>query len=191
MFRFVTFLGNPGEKYSGTRHNMGWMISECCQFLQQLSWVKKFKGVYAVQVFNGERVYFLKPLTYMNKSGDSVQELLHFFKIKPEELLVVYDDIELDFGYLDVKKGGGLGGHNGLKSIAQRLGTRDFYRFRIGVSRPAEGEDVSAYVLGGFKPDEKKDLPLVIEKSSQALTYILDKGTQASIKKYKKANLLE
>ena len=190
MFKVVVFLGNPGEEYRDTRHNVAWKLSECCTFLQQLSWVKKFKGVYAVQVFNGVRVYFLKPLTFMNRSGESVQQLLHFFKISPGELLVVCDDIELEFGHLDVKKGGTLGGHNGLKSIAQRLGTRDFYRFRIGISRPENEQDVTPYVLGKFKPEEQEQLPILIQKFAESLETLLQKGNASTLKKLKNANLL-
>ncbi len=190
MIKLVTFLGNPGEEYAQTRHNIGWMMTDCCEPLNNLAWVKKFKGLYAVQMYNGEKVYFLKPHIFMNKSGESVQYLLHFFKIKPEYLLVVHDDIELDFGWLDFKKGGGLGGHNGLRSIAQRLGTKDFCRLRLGISKPAD-EDVSPYVLGKFNPDEKAQLPDFLQKSAQALEYILARDKNTAIKKYKKVNLLE
>jgi len=190
MIKLITFLGNPGVEHAQTRHNIGWMMADCCDFLENLTWTKKFQGLYAVQIFNGEKIYFLKPHIHMNKSGVSVQQLLHFFKIKPEYLLVVHDDIELDFGWIEFKMGGSLSGHNGLRSIAQRLGTQDFYRFRLGISKPAEGE-VTPHVLGKFNPEEKIQLPDFLQRSVQALEYILTRGNTTALKKYKKMNLLE
>ncbi len=190
MIKVVTFLGNPGEEHSQTRHNIGWMMTDCCEPLKNLAWLKKFNGRYAVQIYNGEKVYFLKPYSFMNKSGESVQSLLHFFKIKPEYLLIVHDDIELDFGWISLKKGGGLGGHNGLRSIAQRLGTHDFYRLRLGISKP-EDDELTPYVMGKFKPEENEQLPDFLQKSMQALEYILGRGKDTALKKYKKVNLLK
>ncbi|MBN2411245.1 aminoacyl-tRNA hydrolase [candidate division KSB1 bacterium] len=191
MIKVVTFLGNPGEEFAQTRHNISWMMADCCEPLKNLAWLKKFKGVYAVQIYNGEKIYFLKPHEFMNKSGESVQYLLHFFKIKPENLLIVHDDIELDFGWIALKKGGGLGGHNGLRSIAQRLGTHDFYRLRLGISKPDEDDELTPYVLGKFNPEEKEQLLDFLQKSVQALEYILNRGKETAIKKYKKVNLLK
>jgi len=161
MIKLITFLGNPGVEHAQTRHNIGWMMADCCDFLENLTWIKKFQGLYAVQIFNGEKTYFLKPHIHMNKSGVSVQQLLHFFKIKPEYLLVVHDDIELDFGWIEFKMGGSLSGHNGLRSIAQRL-----------------------------NPEEKIQLPDFLQRSVQALEYILTRGNTTALKKYKKMNLL-
>jgi len=191
MIKVIMFLGNPGDEHAQTRHNISWMLADSCAPFKNFGWLKKFKGVYAVQIYNGEKVYFLKPYGFMNKSGESVQYLLHFFKIKPEDLLVVHDDVELDYGWLALKKGGGLGGHNGLRSIAQRLGTHDFYRLRLGISKPDDDDELTPYVLGKFNPEEKEQLPVFLQKSAEALEQIMTRGNATTIKKYKKVNLLK
>ena len=189
MIKLVTFLGNHGVQYEQTRHNIGWKIASESSFLYGLDWQQKFKGVYTWKMINRDKVFFLKPQTYMNNSGESVQALLRFFKIDPQDLLVVHDDIELDFGQIGFKKGGGLAGHNGLRSIASTLGRQDFYRFRLGVSRPTLG-DISSYVLGKFSPDEREALPLYLQKASTALEYCLCENIESAEKKYKKVTLI-
>ena len=185
MIQLIVFLGNPGIEYEKTRHNIGWMIADSCSATQYVNWQNKFKGVYGQSSIQGQKFFFLKPEIYMNKSGESVQALAHFFKIKPENILVVHDDIELKFGQIEFKKGGGLGGHNGLRSIVNRMGTKDFFRFRLGVDRPKHG-DVSSYVLGKFSEDERIVLPNYLEKASEALVYCLEKGIEAALKKYQR-----
>jgi len=173
--KIVTFLGNPGNEYARTRHNVGWIVADEFSPLTGANWQKKFKGLFCQASISGKKFYFLKPQTFMNLSGESVQAAMQFFKIKPEELLVVHDEIELDFGVIGFKKGGGLGGHNGLRSIEKQIGTRDFYRFRIGVSRPAHG-NVASYVLSKFSPEEQEWLPVLLEKSASLLEKCLGEG---------------
>ena len=189
MIRLITFLGNPGSQYEQTRHNIGWKIADALLPISNIQWQNKFKGLYGQKNINREKLYLLKPQTFMNKSGESVQALMHFFKLSPQELLVVHDDIELDFGFVEFKKGGGLAGHNGLRSIASVLGTRDFYRFRVGVSRPHH-ENVSSYVLSKFSLDEQIVLPILLEKAADALEYCISEGIESALKSYKKERVV-
>jgi PTH1 family peptidyl-tRNA hydrolase len=153
MDRLIVGLGNPGTKYQHTRHNIGWDVFEELSFAHDLKWVDKFKGLYSVYNNEADKIYFLKPQTFMNLSGESVQPLMNFFKIPLENTLVVHDELDLPFGTIAFKKGGGLAGHNGLKSIAASLGTQDFRRVRMGIGRPVHG-DVSNWVLSGYTGED-------------------------------------
>ncbi len=188
MIRLVTFLGNPGTQYEMTRHNAGWMLADRLSELYVLNWQNKFKGLYAEHLLHGEKIVFLKPLTLMNRSGESVQACLQFFKINPESLLVVHDDIEMDFGLVGIKKGGGLAGHNGLRSIANILKRRDFYRFRIGVSRPDHG-NVAAYVLSRFSKHEQVVLSDLINNAVSIFEKALTQDPDEAVKNYQKVRL--
>jgi PTH1 family peptidyl-tRNA hydrolase len=149
MLQLIALLGNPGAKYECTRHNAAWMLAEALQLYPMLNWQKKFKGLYAsldsARVLSGlspaqaaipEKFHFIKPQTYMNLSGESVREAASFYKIKLDEVIVVHDEIELPFGTLSLKFSGGLGGHNGLRSMKTCFGSADFWRLRIGIGRP-------------------------------------------------------
>ena len=154
MDRLIVGLGNPGSKYHQTRHNIGWDVFEELSFANELRWTEKFKGLYAVYNNGSEKIYFLKPQTFMNLSGESVRPLMDFFKIDIKQVLVVHDEIDLPFGTIAFKNGGGLAGHNGLKSIAEKLATQDFKRLRVGIGRPIHG-DVSNWVLSGYTGEDK------------------------------------
>jgi len=159
MIRLVAFLGNPGREYRLTRHNLGWLVADALPSALRLVWQEKFKGRYAAFSAPGAgSVYFLKPETYMNLSGESAAALMRFYKIEIAELLVVHDEVELPFGTAQLRLGGGLGGHNGLRSMENQLSSREFYRFRLGVGRPRRG-DVAGYVLARFSPEEEPRLP--------------------------------
>jgi len=183
--RLVVGLGNPGIEYNKTRHNVGFMFFSLLADSLYLSFTKKFKGEYDSATVGGEKLFFLKPLTFMNLSGESVVAISSFFKIKPEEILVVYDDIESPFGTISFKTGGGLAGHNGLKSIKQQLGTENFHRLKIGVSRPKHG-NVASYVLSKFSKEEQIVLPLILEKAKEVLLEILPDDFSKITKKYNK-----
>jgi PTH1 family peptidyl-tRNA hydrolase len=187
--KLVVALGNPGPQYQETKHNIAWLMMERLSFFDQLDWKKKFKGEYAFESFNGEKIFFLIPLTYMNRSGESVQEFLQFYKIKPQEILVVHDDLEMEFGVISFKNGGGLGGHNGLRSITSSLGTRDYKRLKLGISRPNHS-DITSYVLGPFSPEQRKDLPYILEESAYLLEKSLNDGFQSMETEYRKKNLI-
>jgi PTH1 family peptidyl-tRNA hydrolase len=151
----VIFLGNPGAEYEHTRHNAGRLLASTFSCAYQ----KKFKGLFSSVPLtlngNTKNVFFLIPETYMNLSGESAAALLSFYKIKPEECLVVHDEIELPLGTVALKWSGGLGGHNGLRSLKAHLGTPDFWRLRIGVGRPPH-DDIAGWVLSPFSPNERE-----------------------------------
>jgi peptidyl-tRNA hydrolase, PTH1 family len=163
MFRLVVGLGNPGREYDETKHNIAWLLFKSYKPLQSAVWKNKFKGIYSDIDLKGQKVTFLLPQTYMNLSGESVQPLAAFYKIAPSEILVVHDELDIPFGQAHFKMGGGLAGHNGLKSIAQCLGTDQFARMRIGIGRPVHGS-VSDWVLSGFSQEDRDFMPALFEK---------------------------
>ena len=151
-------LGNPGTKYAGNRHNIGFMaldaIAEAHGFAP---WRAKFQGLVSEGQMGGHRVVLLKPQTFMNRSGVSVASVARFYKIASHEILVVHDELDFDVGVIKLKMGGGHAGHNGLRDIIANLGAKDFYRARLGIARPASGRPVADYVLSNYsKPDREK-----------------------------------
>lgn len=181
--KLITLLGNPGRQYQNTRHNYPWLVSEAMSELSS-GWNEKFKGTYQEWRYKEERLLFLKPQTQMNLSGQSVQAAMAFYKIQPNNLLVVHDDVELPFGQAAFKNGGGHGGHNGLRSVMQLLGTPDFYRFRLGVGRPTHGP-VASHVLGRFSPDEEAVLPRYLELYGSLLLKLAEKELKTLSSDYK------
>lgn len=163
MKKLFVFLGNPGINYKNTRHNIGWMV--CDNIGTSLSFQKKFHGQWAKE---GDVIY-LKPETYMNESGISVREAMDFFKIKIEDVVVVHDDSELDFGQIELQKGGALRGHNGLRSISKHCGD-NFKRLRFGIGRPRNSkQDLASFVLSGFDEIEKSWLSDLFKKAQDIL----------------------
>jgi PTH1 family peptidyl-tRNA hydrolase len=190
MIKLVVGLGNPGAEYELTRHNIGWLVADSLKPIDGNNWKSKFKGEYTDFSYKGEKVYVLKPQTYMNLSGESVQQLCQFFKVATQEILVLHDELDLPFGQIHFKKGGGLAGHNGLKSIAKHMGTQDFLRLRLGIGRPNRGS-VSNWVLGQFPKEQDIELGVVLEKSAEALIDFLDIGLSKAGTKYNKKNFLD
>lgn len=191
MLRLYAFLGNYGAEYARTRHNVAWQFLESLPFYSSLRFTDKFKGEFATYETESGRVYFLKPLTYMNLSGDSVAELARFYQIGIGEILVIHDELELPFGTFGLKNGGGLGGHNGLRSMEARFGTRDFRRLRFGIGRP-DDPDVAGYVLASFKPDEREALDCsVFPKARKALELCLADRADEAFAKFQKVKALE
>jgi PTH1 family peptidyl-tRNA hydrolase len=152
----VVGLGNPGREYANNRHNVGWMILDELARRHGGSWKGKFSGQLAEIRVDGHKVALLKPETYMNASGGPVSAAARFFKVEPESVLVVHDEGDFDLGRLQARKGGGLAGHNGLRSIAQHLKTQDFLRLRVGVGRPERGDPrpLADYVLSDFEASD-------------------------------------
>jgi PTH1 family peptidyl-tRNA hydrolase len=152
----VVGLGNPGREYSGHRHNVGWMVVDELARRHGGSWKGKFSGRVAEVRVDDHRVGLLKPETFMNESGRSVGGAARFYKLEPDAILVVHDEIDLDPGRLQARRGGGLAGHNGLRSIASHLRTQDFLRLRVGVGRPRRGDPRAPadYVLSDFAPED-------------------------------------
>jgi PTH1 family peptidyl-tRNA hydrolase len=155
----IAGLGNPGREYEQTRHNLGWLVVDELARRHGGSFRSKFSGQLSEERIGGKKVALLKPETYMNESGRSIAAAARFFKVDPGALLVVHDDVDLEPERLQARLGGGLAGHNGLRSIAQALGTNDFLRLRIGVGRPGRGDrrSVSDYVLSKFDPETDVD----------------------------------
>ena len=149
-------LGNPGSQYADTRHNVGFMAVQAIlhRHFAMLNWQDKFKGKYASATLNGEKIHFLLPHTFMNLSGESVRPALDFFKLTPDDVVVIHDELDLELGDIRIKTGGGHAGHNGLKSLIQHLGTRDFRRVRFGIGHPGNKDLVSPYVLSRFRAEE-------------------------------------
>jgi PTH1 family peptidyl-tRNA hydrolase len=176
----VAGLGNPGRGYEQTRHNVGWLVSDELARRHGGSFRSKFSGQLSELRVDGSRVALLKPETYMNESGRSISAAARFFKVEPDALVVVHDDVDLEPGRLQARSGGGLAGHNGLRSIASALGTNDFLRLRIGVGRPGRGDrrSVSDYVLSYFEPDE--DVDALVQRSADAVETILREGLETA-----------
>lgn len=164
----VIFLGNPGREYQRTRHNAGFLVASRWSRTRDLGWQQKFKGEWGNILVEGRKVPVLRPLTFMNLAGESARALGDFFKVAPEAWIAVHDDIDLAFGEVRFQTGGGLGGHNGLRSLKQHLGTLQFHRLRIGVGRPVHGE-VADFVLGRFTPDEEIELDRILDRACSAL----------------------
>jgi PTH1 family peptidyl-tRNA hydrolase len=177
----IAGLGNPGREYERDRHNVGWMVvDELARRNGDPSFRTRFNGRLAETRVGDRRVTLLKPETYMNESGRSIAAAARYFKVLPHQLLVAHDDVDLDVGRLQVRLGGGLAGHNGLRSVAQALGTRDFQRLRIGVGRPRRGDRrrVSDYVLAPFDPDEDADE--IVARAADAVEALLAEGLTAT-----------
>ncbi len=174
MSWLVVGLGNPGPGYSGNRHNIGFMVVDELARIMGERFRQKFKGDHARGRLGNEDLHLLKPMTYMNRSGTSVGAAAAFFKLPPENVVVIHDELDLQFEQLRVKIGGGHAGHNGLRSIFQHFG-RDFVRVRCGIGRPAHG-DVSDYVLSDFSRDERITLSHAIDDAVRAVELITGRG---------------
>jgi PTH1 family peptidyl-tRNA hydrolase len=183
-------LGNPGRKYSRTRHNVGFMIADWIaeNFSINLN-SKKFDTEFGKGQINGNNVIIAKPMAYMNRSGPPVLNLAKYYNILIEDLLVIHDDIDLDFERIKIKSKGGHGGHKGIKSLIDAFGSGDFSRIRIGVGRPEVQMDVSDHVLGKFSPGEKKFLDRFIERSGEAAVNVLCEGIIKGMNRFNFINI--
>jgi PTH1 family peptidyl-tRNA hydrolase len=180
----VAGLGNPGRKYERTRHNAGWLVVDELARRQDGTFRSKFSGQLAETRFGDLRLGLLKPETYMNESGKSLSAAARFFKVEPGALLVVHDDVDLEEGRLQARLGGGLAGHNGLRSIAQSLGSPDFLRLRIGVGRPGRGDrrSVADYVLAPFEPET--DVDALVARAADAVETIARDGLEQAQRQF-------
>lgn len=198
MIQLIAFLGNYGREYENTRHNVAWLFEKSLPFSNKISWQSKYKsdffsvdfdvlanwlkdcqlikersnGTLPIPEEASKKIYFMKPMTYMNLSGDAIGEASRFFKIPASDVLVVHDEIELPFGTVSLKWSGGLGGHNGLRSTKNVLGTPDFWRLRFGVGKPANG-NVADFVLGSFTEDEKIGLSQVFAQTNELFAKLI------------------
>ena len=174
----IVGLGNPGKEYERTRHNCGFLaIDKLAEKLSCKIDKGKFQGLYGQTVYNGNKIFLLKPLTYMNLSGRSILQLSAYYNIPPSRIIVLFDDISLEPGRLRIRSDGSAGGHNGIKSIIQELGSQDFPRVKIGVgAKPNAQQDLADWVLSGFDPADKKALETALENAGDAALCIMEKG---------------
>ena len=176
----IVGLGNPGKEYEKNRHNVGFMaVDEIASRYTMAPFRAKFSGLIAEGQINGEKIVFLKPQTYMNLSGNSVQQAAHFYKIEPENIVVFYDELDLNPGQIKVKKAGGSGGHNGIKSMDKCLSTQEYWRVRIGIGHPGDKNRVSGYVLSDFAKADYEWLDELIPAIGKEADKFIADGAQA------------
>lgn len=182
----IVGLGNPGKEYERSRHNTGWRALDV--LAERLSCKidkAKFQGLYGQTIYNGHKVFLLKPLTYMNLSGRSVLQLSAYYNVPPERIIVLFDDISLNPGRLRIRGNGSAGGHNGMKSIIAELGSQDFPRVKIGVgAKPHPDYDLAAWVLGTFSSKEEKDLQFALDNAASAALTIIDRDVSEAANRY-------
>jgi len=187
--KLIAGLGNPGTRYQWTRHNAGFMVLDRLSSIAGIPIAKKgFSGLCGEGWWQGERLLLLKPFTYMNLSGRSVAEALRFHKLSPDDVLVIHDDLDIPFGRVKLKKGGGHGGHNGLRSLLAELGSGDFIRVRVGIDRPARG-DVVDYVLTSFSAEEAGRLPFLLDGVVDAIGSLLSDGLEKTMSLFNNRDL--
>jgi PTH1 family peptidyl-tRNA hydrolase len=184
----IVGLGNPGLQYDGTRHNIGFAAMDAiCQKFDCRCKKMKFNAYMGDAVIGNKRVLLLKPLTYMNNSGQAVGEAARFYKISPENILVMYDDISLDPGVIRIRRKGSAGGHNGIKDIIEVLGSDAFPRVKIGVgAKPHPEYDLKDWVLGKFRGDEKDKVETALENTVKAVNELLSRGIDSAMNKFSK-----
>lgn len=181
----VAGLGNPGAQYAGTRHNVGFDVLDIVAQRRGVKWTRnrQFLG----EIASSGGLHLLKPLTFMNLSGESVGRLARYYKIEPSQILVVVDDIALDLGRLRIRFAGSAGGHNGLKSVIEHLGTDQFPRLRIGVGAVGGGQDVVDHVLSGFTPDEREKIKRTLDRAADAVEHACSSGLEPAMNFYNQA----
>jgi PTH1 family peptidyl-tRNA hydrolase len=188
----IAGLGNPGLKYRNTRHNVGFKVVDLwAKSLGVRLDRRRFQGRFARAKFQNSDVILLRPMTFMNRSGDSIRAYFDFFGLQPEDVLVVHDDVDLPLGRVRVVRGGSAGGHRGVLSAIQHLGTHEFPRIKIGVGRPRHnGESVEDYVLKSFYRDEKEVVKEVIQVAIQACELVVEGGVEAAMNHINSRNLM-
>lgn len=190
--KLIVGLGNPGDRYAETRHNVGFRVVEQLAERSGVSLKKKgHQALYGTGQLAGQAVTLLMPQTFMNLSGASVGSACRSLGVAPGDLIVIHDDIDLDFGVMKIKTGGGHGGQNGIRHIKEVLGTGDFVRIKVGIGRPVGDKDVSAYVLSRFNAAERKNLDSVLSGVADAVETILDKGVAEAMNAFNNKNFAE
>ena len=181
----IVGLGNPENEYTHTRHNMGFdTINQIAKNNNIQITKNKFKGLCESTIIQNQKVILLKPQTYMNLSGESVKEVAEFYNLKPEEIIVIYDDIDIEKGYIKIRKKGGAGSHNGMKSVVEELQSTDFARIRVGIGQPEFKSDMINYVIGKVPQEEQEILQQGVEKAAKAVEEILKNGIDIAINKF-------
>ncbi|MCP3898131.1 MAG: aminoacyl-tRNA hydrolase [Desulfobacteraceae bacterium] len=181
----IAGLGNPEKKYFQTRHNLGFMVVDKLAHQNALKIGKsRFDAEYINFNYKQNKLFFVKPQSYMNRSGFPIQKLASYFKINISNIIVVHDDIDLPFGRIRISKDRGHGGHNGIRSISEALGTKDFSRIRIGIANPARQNSTTGHVLGDFSKEENKSLDKLLEKAADASMAVINEGVFAAMNSY-------
>lgn len=181
----IVGLGNPEADYANTRHNMGFnVINKLAKEYDIEVAKKKFKSEYETAVIEGQKVVLVKPQTFMNSSGEAVIEFVKFYKIEIENVIIIYDDIDIEPGKIRIRKSGSPGSHNGMKSIVHFLNNEQFPRIRVGIGRPKYSSDMIEYVIGAIPEEEKKLLEDGVEKAKDAIIELLKNGIDKSMNKY-------
>jgi len=182
--KIIAGLGNPGEKYAYTRHNIGFMVISELSERFKINSSYKFDGLIGDFFFGGEKIILFQPMKYMNKSGQPIYKVLDYFQIEAEDLLVIHDDLDLELGKMRFKQNGGSGGHNGIKSIINNLGTDKFKRLKIGIDRPPENIPVPDFVLTTFRGEEKEISERVVKEAASAVELMLKENIMKAMNKY-------
>lgn len=183
--KIIVGLGNPEKKYDGTRHNIGFAVLDRIADKYNISMdIKKHKGLCGKGIIEGEKVVLVKPMTYMNLSGECVREVADFYKAGPQDILVIFDDISLEPGKIRIRAKGSAGGHNGIKSIIAHLGSEQFARIKCGIGEKPKGYDLADYVLGHFSKDELEIIDSGIQRAQEACACILTQGIDAAMNKF-------
>ncbi len=181
----IVGLGNPESDYSNTRHNMGFnTINNLAEKFDIKVNRKKFDGIYGDGIIENEKVILLKPQTYMNLSGKSIIQFINFYKLELENLIVIYDDIDVEKGNIKIRKKGGAGSHNGMKSVVQEVNSEDFVRVRVGIGSPEDKSDMINYVIGAIPEEEKIVLDEGSKKASEAVVEIIRNGIDSAMNKF-------
>ncbi len=181
----IVGLGNPENEYAHTRHNMGFdTINQIAKNNNIQITKNKFKGLCKNTIIQNQKVILLKPQTYMNLSGESVKEVAEFYNLKPEEIIVIYDDIDIEKGHIKIRKKGGAGSHNGMKSVVEELQSTDFARIRVGIGQPEFKSDMINYVIGKVPQEEQEILQQGVEKAAKAVEEILKNGIDIAMNKF-------
>ncbi len=190
MAYLIVGLGNPGNRYKPTRHNIGFMVLETlAERLDIELRQKSFDALWGKGTLDGEKVLLAEPQTFMNLSGTAVRQLQSFFKTDISNLIVIHDDLDLSFGAIRLKAGGGTAGHKGLASIESNLGSSEFIRVRLGIGKPVDKSRIEGYVLEPFRKEEQEVLPDIISRAADASAEIVLNGLQQAISKYQTKNI--
>lgn len=181
----IVGLGNPENEYANTRHNMGFdTINEIARNNNIDITKNKFKGLYETGIIQHEKIILLKPQTYMNLSGESVKEIVDYYDIEKDKIIVIYDDMDIEKGTIKIRKKGGPGTHNGMKSVIKELGTTEFARIRVGIGQPEFKNDMINYVIGKMPEEEQKILQQGVKKAAEAVEEIIKNGIEIAMNKF-------
>ena len=183
--KLIVGLGNPGPEYDRTRHNMGFKVIDklSAKYSIEVNH-SKFKGMYGTGLINGEKIILFKPYTYMNLSGEAVEQIAAFYKVSLEDLIVIYDDIDIAPGLIRIRKSGSAGSHNGMKSVTQMMGSTAFPRVRVGTGKPDNADHLIEYVIGAIDEDEKPLLEEGIQKAADAVSMIIEENIDLAMNRF-------